>query len=116
MEKIDGESTVEAKQTFERKGIYTQQLFSFIITTMDSQTLIYSILQCLLPEKYVSFYGINAHHLNSEAENRIKDVITGERTSLLHAAHQCPEAIHTMLWPATLKNCTNIRKSLPTEL
>ena len=66
-------------------------------------------------EQTLSFCGVNAHHQNIKAENRIKDFTTGARTSLLHAAHRWPEAIHTVLWPAALKNYTNIRKYLPKE-
>ena len=52
-------------------------------------------------------------HQNSKALNRIKHVTTGAFTSLLHAAYQWPEAIHAELHPATLKNYTNLKKSLP---
>ena len=34
----------------------------------------------------LTFCGVNAHHQNGKAENRIKDVTQGARTALLHAA------------------------------
>ena len=115
MDKLGGESTIKAKHTFERickshsvtvqhyhsnNGLFDTNIFKDKVYT-DEQTL--------------SFCGVNAHHQNIKAENRIKDFTTGARTSLLHAAHRWPEAIHTVLWPAALKNYTNIRNSLPTE-
>ena len=61
------------------------------------------------------FCGVNAHHQNVKAENRVKDVTIGTTTSLLHAAHRLPNAIHSSLWPAAMKNYINLRNSLPTN-
>ena len=115
MTKMDGDATVEAKLAFERvamahgvnirhyhadNGLFDTKVFKSAIATAK-QTL--------------SFCGVNAHHQNGKAENRIKDVTTGARTALLHAAHRWPKAIHASLWPAALKNYTNLRNSLPTR-
>jgi hypothetical protein len=56
-----------------------------------------------------------AHHQNGKAENRIRDVTTGARTSLLHAAHRWPKALNAYLWPVALKNYTNLRNAMPTQ-
>lgn len=115
MTKMDAESTVEAKLEFERharsfgvtirhyhadNGLFDTKLFKECISR-SNQTL--------------SFCGVNAHHQNGKAENRIKDVTTNSRTSLLHAAHRWPKAISPALWPAALKHYTNLRNALPTE-
>jgi hypothetical protein len=66
-------------------------------------------------QQTLSFCGVNAHHQNGKAEVRIKDVTTGARTALLHAAHRWPKAIDASLWPSALKHYTNIRNALPTH-
>jgi hypothetical protein len=115
MTTMDGASTVEAKLAFERvassnsvtvkhyhadNGLYDTKIFKKLVSEAG-QTL--------------SFCGVNAHHQNSKVENRIKDITTGGRTPLLHAAHRWPKAIHAALWPSALKNYTNLRNALPTE-
>lgn len=115
MTKMDGDATVEAKLAFERvlnshgvrvqhyhadNGLFDTKVFKGAVTKA-SQTL--------------SFCGVNAHHQNGKAENRIKDVTQGARTALLHAAHRWPKAIDAALWPAALKNYVNLKNSLPTR-
>jgi hypothetical protein len=115
MTKLDAASTVKAKLAFKRianshsvaikhyhadNGLFDTKAFKKSVSEAG-QTL--------------SFCGVNAHHQNGKAENRIKDITTGGRTSLLHAAHRWPKAIHASLWPSALKNYTNLRNSLPTE-
>jgi hypothetical protein len=112
---MDAAATVEAKQAFERvlrshgvtalhfhadNGLFDTKLFKSAIDTAN-QTL--------------SFCGVNAHHQNGKAENRIKIVTEGARTALLHASHRWPAAVNAALWPAALKNYVNLRNSLPTE-
>ena len=85
---MNTETTVEAALAFERitnsygvhiqhyhcdNGLFDTKKFKAKVT-MANQT--------------ISFCGVNAHHQNEKAENRIKDVTTGNRTALLHAAHQ----------------------------
>lgn len=115
MTKMDAESTVEAKHAFERlaeshgvrirhyhsdNGLFDTKLFRDAVDT-SGQTL--------------SFCRPNAHHQNGKAENRIKDITTHARTSLLHAAHRWPKAVNAHLWPAALKHYTNVRNAMPTE-
>ena len=113
MEKLDGESTVQAKHTFEHvckshsvtvhhchsnNGLFDIKIFKEEVSTAG-QTL--------------SFCLVDSHYQNGNAENHIKDFTIGERTSLLKAAHQCPETIHAALWPVALNNYTNLINSLP---
>ena len=115
MTKMNAQTTVEAKEAFERiartngatvhhyhsdNGLFDTKLFRDSIEA-SHQTL--------------SFCGPNAHHQNGKAENRIKDLTTHARTALLHAAHRWPEAVNAHLWPAALKHYTNVRNSMPTE-
>jgi hypothetical protein len=82
MTEMNGVSTVEANLAFKRaasfygvriqhyhadKGLFDTKVFKASIQSV-SQTL--------------SFCGVNAHHQNGKAENHIKDVTTGARTSL----------------------------------
>jgi len=115
MKKMDGDATVKAKQACERvamahgvqisqyhadNGLFDTKVFKSAVA-MAKQTL--------------SFCGVNAHHQNGRAENRIKDVTTCVRSALLHAAHRWPKAIHASLWPKALKNYVNLRNALPTR-
>ena len=88
MKELNAETTVEAKLAFERfanshkvkiqhyhadNGLFDTKVFKGTINKAH-QTL--------------SFCGVDAHYQNGKAENRIKDVTTNARTSLLHTAHQ----------------------------
>jgi hypothetical protein len=111
----NAETTVEAKLAFERvaashgvsikhyhcdNGLFDTKVFKAAI---------------ILAKQTLSFCGPYAHHQNGKAENRIKDLTTGGRTSLLHAAHRWPTAISASLWPAAIKNYTNLRNAMPSK-
>ena len=115
MTEMNSEATVEAKKAFERlaksyqisikhyhgdNGLFDTKLFWSSIKA-SNQTM--------------SFCGVNAHHQNGKAERRIRDITENARTSLLHAAHRWPKAIHPSLWPAALKNYVNLRNTIPTR-
>ena len=89
---MTAEATTKANQAFERlekthnvvikhyhadNGLFDTKLFKESVT-LSNQTL--------------SFCGVNAHYQNGKAERRIKEVTTGARTALLHAAHRWPKA------------------------
>ena len=114
MTEMNSTTTVEAKKAFERlaashqvtikhyhgdNGLFDTKLFWESIKS-SNQTM--------------SFCGVNAHHQNGKAERRIRDITEHARTSLLHAAHRWPKAIHASLWPAALKNYVNLRNNIPT--
>jgi hypothetical protein len=115
MTKMDAESTVEAKLAFERvsssHGVTIRHYHSDN-DLFDTKAFKNSISKA---GQTLSFCGVNAHHQNGKAENRIKDVMTGGRTALLRAAHRWPEAIDASLWPAAVKYYTNFRNLLPTK-
>ena len=115
MTDMNAENTVESKLAFERlcnahgakvvnyhadNGLFDTKAFKASIT-MAQHTL--------------SVCGVNDHHQNGRAEQRIKDVTKGVRTSLLHAAHRWPKAVIPSLWTAALKNYVNLENSLPTQ-
>ena len=66
-------------------------------------------------QQTLSFCGVNSHHQNGKAKQRIKDVTEGARTSLMHAAHRWPKAVSPLMWPAALKNYVNLKNLLPTR-
>jgi hypothetical protein len=110
-----GETTVEAKLAFKRvaasHGVRIKHYHSDngLFDTKSFKAAI------VLAKQTLSFCGPNAHHQNGKAENRIKDITTGGRTALLHAAHRWPQAINASLWPAAIKHYTNLRNSIPTK-
>ena len=108
MMEMDADATVKAKQAFEQicsehnvkirhyhadNGLFDMHAFKLSIQKSGQN---------------LSFCGVNAHHQNGKAENRIKDITTGARTALLHASHRWPRTIHASLWPAALKNYVNL--------
>ena len=100
---MDGQSTVEAKQAFEQIA----HSYNVVVKhyhcdngLFDTKVFKASIQQA---HQSITFCGVNTHHQNGKAERRIKDVTTGARKALLHAAHRWPKAIHPSLWPMALK-------------
>jgi hypothetical protein len=97
MTKIDAESTVEAKLAFKR----TSSSYGVTISHYHSDNGLFDTKAFKNPiakaGQTLSFCGVNAHHQNGKAESRIKDVTTGGRTALLHAAHRWPKAIDASL-------------------
>ena len=113
MTEMNAEAIVEAKLAFERvynahgvwvthyhedNGLFDTKAFKASVTKAQ-QTL--------------SFCGVNAHHKNGKAEQRIKDATEGARTSLMHADHRWPKAVSPFLLPAALK-ITSTSRSLCT--
>ena len=111
----DGPSTVAAKEAFERilstHGVKAKH-YHADNGLFDTEVFKSSIKQA---HQTLSFCGVNAHHQNGKAERRIGDVTQGTRTSLLHASHRWPAAIHASLWPSAMKNYINLRNNLPTQ-
>ena len=85
--KLDGEEAVRAKQVFDHlassydinihryhcdNGLFDTNIFKDSI--QKSNQVIY-------------FCGVNAHHRNSKAERRIRDITEGACTALLHYSH-----------------------------
>ena len=115
MTEMNAEATVKAKQAFERiSATHNVKIRHYHADNglFDTHAFKLSIQKS---GQSLSFCGVNAHHQNGKAENRIKDITTGARTALLHASHRWPKAIHASLWPAALKNYVNLRNALPTE-
>jgi hypothetical protein len=115
MTTLDSASTVEAKLAFER--IASSNSVTIKHYHADNGLFDTKIFKKLVSEagQTLSFCGVNAQHQNGKAKNRIKDITTGGRTSLLHAAYRWPKAIYASLWPSALKNYTKLQNSLPTE-
>jgi len=58
---------------------------------------------CTSSNQTITFCGVGSHHQNGIAERKIKDIILGGRTFLLHAKRMFPEYISTILWPFAVK-------------
>lgn len=116
MTEMDGPATIEAKAAFERvmasHGV-TVRHYHADNGLFDTKIFRAAIVKA---RQDLTFCGVNAHHQNGRAENRIKVVTQGaRRTSLIAASHRWPQAIHPSLWPAALKHFVNVRNQLPTR-
>ncbi len=58
---------------------------------------------CNLSNQVITFCGVGSHHQNGIAERKIKELILGARTLLLHTKQMLPEYFSTILWPFALK-------------
>ena len=102
MQDASGDSTLEAKNAFERNcmlrnvvprgyhadnGRYAENTFK---------------QDCVNKNQTLTFCGVGAHHQNGVAESKIKQLTLSSRTMLLHAQRHWPEYITTMLWPFAL--------------
>ena len=115
MTEMNAEATVKAKLEFERvcnaHGVRVTH-YHADNSLFDTKAFKASITKA---QQTFSFCGVNAHHQNGKAEQRIKDVTEGARASLLHAAHRWPKAVSPSLWPTALKNCVYLKNSLSTQ-
>ncbi len=60
---------------------------------------------CTSCNQTIFFCGVESHHQNGIAEQKIKELMLGVRTLLLHTKRMIPEYISTVLWPFALKCC-----------
>ena len=97
MQDASGDSTLEAKNAFERdamtRGVSIQGYHAdngrFAEHTFKEDCN--SKLQCL------TFCGVGAHHHNGIAEYKIRQLALASRTMLLHAQRFWPEYISSIL-------------------
>ncbi len=60
---------------------------------------------CTSCNQVITFCGVGGHHQNGIAEQKIKELMLGAQTLLLHAKQMGPEYISTTLCPFALKCC-----------
>jgi hypothetical protein len=100
MTEMDAAATVAAKQAFERilhsHGV-TARHFHADNGLFDTKLFKSSIEQA---NQTLSFCGVNAHHQNGKAENRIKLVTEGARTS-----ERWKMALNLKIYVAYVKQC-----------
>ena len=87
MTEMNADATVKAKQAFEHISVEHNlkiQHYHADNGLFDKQEFKLSIRK---GGQSLSFCGVNAHHQNGKAKNRIKDIMTGPRMALLHASH-----------------------------
>ena len=114
MTEMNVETTVEAKDDFERL-LYSHEVFIKHYYTNNGYFDTKVFKQSLSTSKQtLSFCGVNAYHQNRKTEKIIKDITTGVRTQLLHAAHRWPAVNDESLWQVALKNYVNLRNQIPT--
>jgi hypothetical protein len=95
--------TVEAKGAFER---FARQRRVSIAHYHCNNGVFTSHLwrnDCTEKRQGLTFSGVNAHHQNSRAEKRIRDLQQTARIMLIHAHRQWPAAITPHLWPYAMR-------------
>lgn len=112
---MNAAATVEAKMAFERIA----HSYYVVIKHYHCDNGLFDTKEFKLAieraNQTITFCGVNAHHQNGKAEQRVGDVTTNARTSLLHAAHRWPKAVDPFLWLCTLKHYVNLRNNLLTK-
>ena len=97
MTKMNTPSTVKVKEAFEhiaRSYNVTINNYHCNNGLFDTKYFKSSIQKA---NQSITFCVVNTHHQNGKAERRIKDVIEGAITDLLHLPHCCPKAINPFL-------------------
>ncbi len=61
--------------------------------------------ECTSCHQVITFCGIGGHHQNGIPKRKIKKLMLGARTLLLHAKQMLPEYTSTILWPFAHKCC-----------
>ena len=61
----------------------------------------------------MTFAGVNAHHQNGLAENRIKQLQNLARAQIIHANSRWPTTVTANLWPYALRNANEVINCTP---
>ena len=100
-----GESTLEAKNDFERDCM-TRNVVPKHYHADNGQFAENSFREdCVRKMQNLTFCGVGAHHQNGVSERIIKDLTLSSRTLVLHAKSHFPEYITTMFWPCFSGSC-----------
>ena len=97
MTEMNAETTVKAKEVFERiahsYGIHVKHYHcdNGLFDTKKFRTSIQ------IAKQTISFCEVNAHHQNGVAERHIRDLRDIARSMLLHAQHHWPKVITSNL-------------------
>jgi hypothetical protein len=67
---------------------------------------------CFSCNQTITFCGVGSHHQNGIAEQKIKELVLGAQTLLLHAKRMLPKYTSTILWPFALKCCEDCLNNL----
>ena len=105
---MNDQTTVEVKDAFER--VAEEYKITIIYYYCDNGLFDTILFRTSYP--FINFCGVNAHHQNSKAERRIKDITPSGHTLLRHASHRWPKAIDSSLWTMTLKHYVNLRNNI----
>ena len=108
-----GEQTVEAKhkfETFAKNCNVTIKYYHADNRIFNSQIFKES---CITNQQTQSFCGVNAHHQNAIAENKIRTVISLARAMLFNSMMKWPNAIHLGYWPFAVHYAVEILNNTP---
>ena len=116
MQDTSGDSTLEAKNAFERdamaRGIKVKGYHAD-----NGRYAEHSFKNdCANKLQNLSFCGVGAHHQNGISEAKIKQLTLAARTMLLHAQRYWPEYISTILWPFALMAAADRMNNLHIDL
>ena len=75
-----------------------------------------SIEECLQQKQKLTFAGVNAHHQNGIAEQRIRELQETTRAMLIHASKQWPGVVTIHHWPYAMRMANQAYNSRPLSL
>ena len=111
-----GESTLEAKNAFERDCMTRNVVPKHYHADNGRFTENSFKEDCVRKMQNLTFYGVGAHHQNGVSERIIKDLTLSSRTLVLHAQLHWPEYITTMSFPFALVAAVDIMNNLHVDM
>jgi hypothetical protein len=115
LKKQDAEEAVQAKEAFEN---YVES-FGIDVHHYHADNRIFHAKEwrsaCSESHQGLTFAGVDAHHQNERAEQRVRSLQDMARTMLIHANHRWPQAInvHLSLWPYAIRAANDILNATP---
>ena len=111
-----GDSTLEAKEYFERDCMPQNLLLKHYHADNGRFAENTFKQDCESKMQHLNFCGVGAHQQNGVSERIIKDLTFYSRTLILHAQHYCTEYITIMIWPFALVASADRMNNLHVEM
>ena len=107
------EETIEAKRAFEKYAVNR----GVAVQAYHADNGIFKakkwIEECQRQKQNFSFAGVNAHHQNSIAERRIRELQETTRAMLIHASKRWPGVVTIHLWPYVMRMANQAYNATP---
>ena len=107
------EETIEAKRAFEKYAANR----GVMIQAYHADNGIFKakkwVEECHQQKQNLTFAGVNAHHQNGIAEQRISELQEMTRVMLIHASKRWPGVVTIHLWPYAMRMANQSNNSTP---